>query len=99
MKVLLPVVNDKDLAGWARKLTVALTGAFEIINPSVRPGQIILWHPTATMPYGGYLQANGATYPAATYPALARVYPESTPGNFTVPNVTAPAGTTAWVKT
>lgn len=90
MKVTLPQPGGDWLA-WARRLLVALTEIFERVPEPIPIGGIIRWPELAAVPRG-YLQANGATYSAAAFPALARVLPETTPGNFAVPTIATANG-------
>jgi len=98
MKVLFPIPKKENLHQWAAQLLVVLSRAFDLIEDKLRPGYIILYDSTLAAPEG-FLKCDGTEYPKATYPALGTLYNDSTPGNFTVPTVTAPAGTIAYIKT
>ena len=99
MKVALPTLFGSDWTNWARQLVVVLQHTFNEMSPQMETGVIILWDSTIDPPTGGFLECDGTEYPRATYSSLARLYPESTPGNFEVPTLTPPAGALYFIKT
>lgn len=96
MRVLWPQ-PEKDWNSWARQLIRVLTDSFNLV-PELQPGLCFLWKSGVTIP-DGYLQCDNSEYPSTLSPPLVRLYGESSPGNFRVPNITAPAGSIVIVKT
>lgn len=97
MRVSFPNFNNNNIAQWASGMIAALTRAFGAVPEGVVPGTVVLWDNAAELPVG-YLLCDGSEYSAANYPALFKLYGESTPGNFEVPTITAPAGSIALVR-
>ncbi len=90
MKIMLPQPGQ-DTTVWAEQLVRELTLAFAAI-PEAKTGEIVLLSSTGLF-LEGFLLCNGATFARVSFPSLAKVLPETTPGNFAVPTLTGPAGT------
>lgn len=96
--ILLPLPKKDMLDDWAAKLTVVLRIAFDTtLAPDV--GEVTFFPTGVTVPFRKYLECDGTTYPTSTYPALAKLLGESSPGNFDVPTIAGPTGTVAVIRT
>lgn len=87
----------KDFMPWASQMLVALRDAFNKV-PEPTPGTMVLWETALAIP-AGYLRCDGTEYPVTISPALRRLFGESSPGNFQVPNRTGVTGTYVIIKT
>lgn len=86
-----PPQDEKGLTQWAASLLTRLNEVFTTIEPQDRPGTVLLWVDGIEVP-DIYLPLDGTEYLRSVSPALYKLFGESTPGNFEVPNVAGPSG-------
>jgi hypothetical protein len=70
---------------WAKQLVSNLNTRDAALGLASAPTGVVVQYVGATAP-GGWVLANGASYPVTTYPALAALLGVES-GNFNVPNI------------
>lgn len=91
MTLILPQPGREWKTSWASQLIAQLQKAFDQVPSAHQTGAIYLWTDEIAVPKG-FLECDGSTYSAANFRALASILPESTTGNFDVPDLTGPTG-------